>query len=350
MRLILSAFFFVLNEHIQVILITGGTGLLGAHLVRRLKAEGEQVRILYRSEASKENLKRILGYYNSSVQLQEHDFFKGDVHDLFSLDAALEGVTKVIHAAAVVSFAPGKESFMYKTNIEGTANMVNSCLAAGRDIRFIHISSVAALSKPSVGMTDEVSGGRQEPSSSSYATSKFASEQEVWRGFEEGLTGFIVNPSVILGPGNWRTDSSQIFGTVRKGLKFYPAGTTGFVGVHDVVEAIIFLDKRGITGESYVLNAEDLRYADFLTMMSRALGVKSPQFRLSKGVAIAGMYVEAVMKLFNRKERKLSSDLINAMMETNSFSSDKIRSLGFSFAPVKEVIKETAEAYLRSEG
>lgn len=321
--------------------------MLGTHIVRKLLLNGEKVRVLFRSERSKANYKRILACYGDESLYNEDIFFQGDVTDQFSLDDALEGIDKVIHAAAVVSFAPGKDAHMYKTNIEGTGNLVNACLETGRKIRFIHISSVAALSKPSVGMTDEVSGGRQEPATSSYATSKFASEQEVWRGFEEGLNGFIVNPSVILGPGNWTDDSSQIFSTVEKGLRYYPSGSTGFVGVNDVVDALMFLDSKDVNRENFVLNAEDLLFSDFLNMMSSALKVKSPGIKLKKGLAVAGMYAEAVLKFFNGKDRKLSSDLINAMMDKNSFSSEKIKSLGFRFTPIKDVISETAAIYLK---
>jgi dihydroflavonol-4-reductase len=326
-------------------LVTGGTGLLGAHLVLKLLTDDKKVRILSHSERGKQNLRQIFSYYNANHLIDKLEFADGDVLDLFSIDDALKGVDTVYHSAAIVSFAPGEQDMMYKTNIEGTSNVVNSCLAADHKIRLVHISSVAALSKPSSGKTDEVSGGRQEPTNSAYATSKFGAEQEVWRGYEEGLDGFIVNPSVIIGPGNWKTDSSQIFSNIANGVRFYPSGCTGFVSVHDVVDAIMFLEKKACTKDSFVLNGADMMFYDFLCLTAKALSKRPPSVPLRKTAAVAGMYAEAILSFFSGRKRKLSYDLINALMEKNSFSSEKIEALGYKFRPIKEEVELTASLF-----
>lgn len=332
-----------------MILVTGGTGLLGSHLLLALLKNGEKVKSLYRSESSINKTKQIFSYYNETSLFELINWVKGDVTDHFSLEDALHDVKEVYHGAAVVSFAPGADEVMYQINMQGTANLINACLTVNPGIRFYHVSSVAALGKPRTGKADEVSGWSQNARNSAYAVSKFASEQEVWRGFEEGLSGFIVNPSVIIGPGNFKTDSSQIFSIVDNGIKFYPPGATGYVGVWDVVNAMLFLSQKKISNESYVLNSEDLSFQHVLSSIAHALNKPAPKFKLHRITAIIAMYAETVIKGLVGKKRVLSGDLINALMDKSTFSSDKIESLGFKFEPVEQAITRTAAIYKSSK-
>ena len=116
---------------------------------------------------------------------------------------------------------------------------------------------------------------KESKSNSQYAKSKYLSEQEVWRGIEEGLNSIIVNPSVILGPGDWTKGSSQMFEKVWKGLKFYSSGSTGYIDVLDVAKCVVKLLEKEIINERFILNAENIKYRDIFDSIAENLNNKT---------------------------------------------------------------------------
>jgi nucleoside-diphosphate-sugar epimerase len=231
------------------VLLTGGTGFLGSHILRLLLQQGHEVCALQRSSSRKDLV--------SNLSDRVH-WLEGDVTDLTSLETAFEGIEKVIHCAAVVSFHPKDRRQMMQINVEGTANMVNYALDAGVQ-QFIHVSSIAAIGRSATRRhLSEVSKWETSSYNSQYAISKYLAEQEVWRAAAEGLSVSIVNPSVILGSGFWGENTSMFFQRIDNGLRFYPTGATGFVDVEDVATFILLLLESGKTSERYLLNGENL--------------------------------------------------------------------------------------------
>ena len=203
-----------------MILVTGGTGLLGSKLLHALVEKGIKVRALRRATSKLNKVEDI------SNQIE---WVEGDVLDIPSLEEAMKDITEVYHCAAMVSFNPSKRAAMYEINIKGTANLVNVALA--HDVQALcHVSSIAALGRVKEGeeITEETKWGDSKDNSH-YSITKYKSEQEVWRANAEGLNTVIVNPSVILGEGNWRTDSSSFISNGYKGMPMYPPGCNGFV-------------------------------------------------------------------------------------------------------------------------
>jgi dihydroflavonol-4-reductase len=188
-----------------MILVTGGTGLVGSHLLYDLVKSGASVRALKRAGS---DLKGVLKTFSFYSQVPEELFSRiqwveGDIEDMASLEDAMEGADKVYHCAAIVSFLPQDRSAMLRVNVEGTANVVNACLQK-QVSKLCHVSSIASLGRNSTSdLVNEETHWKTSPQNSWYAISKYGAEREVWRGAEEGLKVVVVNPSVILGPGSW---------------------------------------------------------------------------------------------------------------------------------------------------
>src|SRR5690606_19437736 len=178
-----------------MVLLTGGTGLIGSHLLFRLLESGERVRALYRSKESLEKVSRVFGYYSDrpGELMARGAWFQGDITDSISLDMAFEWIQKVNHAAGLVSFDPKGRRALEKINVQGTANVVNLCLKH-RVEKLCHISSISAIGPSKKGKIATEENPWGEGSNTAYGKSKTEGELEVWRGSQEGLKVVILNP------------------------------------------------------------------------------------------------------------------------------------------------------------
>ncbi|HEX6913753.1 MAG TPA: NAD-dependent epimerase/dehydratase family protein [Chitinophagaceae bacterium] len=248
-----------------MILVTGGTGLVGRHLITALVQQGRQVKAVYRSE--------IPSFSGSEKVIWE----KGDILDVLSLEDIMDGVEQVYHCAAIVSFNPANRGLLNRINIEGTANMVNASLDAGVS-KFLFVSSVAALGRlRENGPVNETMNWSSETSNSEYGRTKHLAEMEVWRGAAEGLPAVVVNPTIILGESDWDRGSTGIFKSVYGQFPWYTEGVSGFVDVADVVKAMIHLMDSDVTGERFILNAENISYKQLFDEIAACFGKSSPQ-------------------------------------------------------------------------
>ncbi|MBC7892218.1 MAG: NAD-dependent epimerase/dehydratase family protein [Sphingobacteriaceae bacterium] len=318
-----------------MLLLTGATGLVGSFTVRRLLQENYKIRALVRPGADRSLL--------SDVENQVN-WCEGDVLDVLSLERALEGVTQVIHAAAVVSFVPKDRRTMYKINVEGTANVVNACLRAGVK-KLVYVSSVAALgrsNKPGLAIPqiiDETSKWEDSPLNSHYAKTKYGAELEVWRASSEGLPVVVVNPSVILGEGDWQRSSTQLFKYAYDEHVFYPAGSLNYVDVFDVAEAIFRLLTSEIKNERFVLNAGSLPYRDFLEKTAQAFGKKSPTMRVPGTAAAVLWRLEALRSWLTGKAPLLTRETAQSASHSYFYPNEKIRqAIRLEFRPLAETL------------
>lgn len=318
-----------------MLLLTGTTGLVGSFTVRRLLGENYNIRALVRPNADRS----LLADLENQV-----DWCEGDVLDVLSLERAMEGVTQVVHAAAVVSFVPKDQRTMYQINVEGTANVVNACLAAGVQ-KLLYVSSVAALGRPAkTGQTspviiDEDTKWEDSPLNSHYAKTKYLAELEVWRAASEGLPVVVVNPSVILGEGNWRRSSTQLFKYAHDEHAFYPAGRLNYVDVLDVAEAIFLLLTSDIENERFVLNAGSLPYGEFLEKTAVAFGKKPPTLRVPGPVAAVLWRLEALRSWLMGKAPLLTRETAQSASHSFFYPNEKIRrAIGLEFRPLDETV------------
>ena len=315
-----------------MILVTGATGFLGSEVAMQLARQGKQIRCTKRSSSV---IPAILAPYATQIE-----WVDADMMDLFALEDALKGVTQVYHCAAWVSLKQADKKPMIRANVTGTANLVNSCIQ--NDARLVHVSSIAAIAagKPGEMITEN---NHLDPTSENdgYALSKLESEMEVWRGIAEGLDAVIVNPSLIIGANAGTLGSGQLFETVRKGLKFYTAGTSGFVDVEDVAKCMIALMDSNITAERFIINAENRSYKQITAEIAAGFGIPAPA-RLAKswmmGVAWRGA---ALVAKLTGKDPAIDKVAAEAASQVRDFDNAKIKNaIAINFKPISTTIKE----------
>ncbi len=323
-----------------MILVTGGTGLVGSRLLYDLTSRGKQVRVLKRSTSNLDAVRRVFSYYSNSPGelLYRIEWVDGDILDIDSLMEAMHNISQVYHTAAMVSFDPDDREKIVRNNVNGTRNIINACLARSVN-KLCHVSSTAALgpSDPN-GFINEKSIWTPERSNSTYSISKYKSELEVWRGIEEGLQIIIVNPSIILGPGFWDRGSSLMFSSVYRGLKFYTNGVTGFVSVEDVSMAMMALMKSHYSGERFVLSSENLSYRDVFNMIAESLGKKPPAIEATTLLGNLACRLDALKGIFGGK-RIITKEAVLAGHRKVYFSNEKFcNTFHAEFQPIHDTI------------
>ncbi len=327
-----------------MIFVTGATGIVGSKLLHVLLESGNSVRALRRENSSMRN---VLRYIPEDSGLHKRiEWVTGDITHQDRVEELLEGVSQIYHCAATVSFRKDDRDLIRRSNIRGTESLVNACLYK-EDIRLCYVSSTAALGRSQQGeMINEDSTWKNSPYNSFYAVSKFVAEREVWRGIAEGLNAVILNPSIIIGPGNWSSDSSMPFTRVWKGLPFYTNGLTGFVGVGDVVSCMIKLMDSGIRDERFIVTSENLEFREFFTMIASELGKKAPWIHAGKGITSIAWRAEYLRSKLTGRSPSITREHMIAANKRSYYSNEKIRDrLGVSFRSVNEVISETAEEF-----
>jgi dihydroflavonol-4-reductase len=325
-----------------MILVTGGTGLVGSHLLQALASEGKPVRAIKRPSGDTDMVRCVFKLYSKEP---EKDFsliewVEADLMDIFSLEEALEGVDEVYHCAALVSFLPGDRKKLIRFNTEGTANLVNAALEK-KVRKLCHVSSIAALGRPESmsELIDENLVWKTSKNNSVYAISKYGAEREVWRGTAEGLDAVIVNPSIILGLSGRNGGSSRIFNTVWQGLKFYPPGKNGFVDVRDVVKAMILLIKSDIRNERFILNVDNIEYKRLFEIMAAAFGKPAPSIKVNPALSRLAWRVEKLRSMITGIKPLITRETAHTAIQQYRYSNEKIkRELGFVFTPIEETI------------
>lgn len=331
-----------------MVFVTGGTGLVGAHLLFQLSKKGYKIKALVRNPENINRIKHIFSYYTDNINqlVEKIEWIKGDILDPASYFDALKDVNTVYHCAAMVSFDKKDKSELLKTNIEGTANIVNASLEQNIK-KMCFVSSIATMGASSNGeAVTEENYWVPSKNRSLYAISKYKSEMEVWRGIQEGLNAVIVNPSVILGPGFWNSGSGLIFTKAAKGMLFYTTGTTGFVDVRDVVYAMIKLSESNISNQRFILNAENIVYKDLFDRISEAVSVRKPTIEATRPMLTIARRVDGVLSNLGIKKRELTKDVVKSSVSKSQYSNQKIKELlKMDFIPLQKTIDEMAQFY-----
>lgn len=332
-----------------MILVTGASGLLGSHLILTLVKKGYEVKALATNESSKLKALQTFKIYNEkdASLFDKIQWCFGDICDSEFLYELLEEVDYVYHCAAVVSFSPKEIEKMNHINIIGTEALVNMCLLR-KVKKFCHVSSVAALGKTTDGsIITEETHFVNSPQNSNYGISKYNAEREVWRASEEGMQVVIVNPSVILGPGNWNSGSSNMFTSAYKGLKYYSDGITGFVNVIDVAQIMILLMESDIHHQRYIVCAENVSYKDIFNQMHDSFGKKRPSIHASKILAAIVWRIEKLKSFITNTNPLITEETVEAAFQQVNFSNKKVKTtLNYEFIPIKESVENICKIFL----
>jgi nucleoside-diphosphate-sugar epimerase len=323
------------------ILVTGATGFLGAYLTRQLVAEGFKVRVLYRATSRKDLLADIA---------HEIDWVEGDILDTMSLEDAMQGITKVYHCAATVSFQDGNDNALYKVNVEGTANVVNTALYLG-NIRLLHVSSTAAIGrKENETHINEQSKWERNKINSRYAESKYLAEQEVWRGITEGLDAVIINPAMIIGAGYWGEGTGRLFQRVWSGMWFYTKGTNGFVDVRDVAQLMILLMESKMTEKRFIVCADNWTYQRFFTELAKELHKKPPTMAVTRTISEIAWRLEATKAFFTRSQPLITRETAATANGTYIYNNQLLTTLlNYTYIPLSVTIADTAREFIASK-
>lgn len=331
-------------------LVTGGTGLVGAHLLLHLLQNGEKVKALFRTENSIIKTKKFFNQFNQNDLFHQIEWIEGDVNNIPSLEIAFDNIDTVYHCAALISFDSKDEALLRKVNIEGTANMVNIALAKGVE-KFCYVSSIAALgdsSEHETIITEETEWNPEKPHSD-YALSKYGAEMEIWRAQQEGLNCVIVNPGVILGSGFWDKGSGEIFTKIAKGFPFYTKGSTGFVAVEDVVEIMYKLLKSDIKGERFTVIAENIDFNTLSFHIADNLKVRRPFFYAKPFITALYWRIDWVFSHLFFQPRRFSRATAKSLHSTDIYSNQKIKDkLNYSFLPIKEYCMTISSFYSKN--
>nr|WP_299338585.1 SDR family NAD(P)-dependent oxidoreductase [Allomuricauda sp.] len=323
-----------------MILVTGGTGLIGAHLLFKLAEKGERVRATYRTENSISKVAKVFGYYSENPEslVKKIDWVKVDITDLSLLDVHFKGVDFVYHSAALISFDPKDFSALLKTNVEGTSNIVNLCLKHGVK-KLCYVSSIAALGQGKKNTTITETTEWSDSNVTVYGLSKYEAELEVWRGWQEGLPSIIVNPGIVLGPGFWHQGSGVFFKHVAKGGKNSFPGGTGFASVNDVVSAMMLLMTSELSGERYILVNQNQSYLETFKKMAAHLGVSAPNRVVPLWVLEILWRMDFISQLITRKRRKLTKNIVKGLYTQEIYDNTKSLSIPrFAYESLDKVI------------
>ncbi len=333
-----------------MILVTGGTGLVGSHLLYSLLLENEQVVALCRSTSDKEGVKKTFGYYAQNAQelFARIIWREADLLDVAALAEAFEGITQVYHCAALVSFYPAEAKKMLQQNPESTANVVNMCIDHSIK-KLVYVSSVAALGRSDAsGFITEKTDWIDSKHNSAYAKSKYKAELEVWRGQQEGVHVAMVNPGIIVGPGDWNTGSPALIKKIADGFNFYTLGTNGFVDVRDVVKIMLLLMASNKQAERYIVVSENLSYRKVFDFIAQGLDIKPPQKEAQPWQASVLWRVEALRsKLFGSKPL-ITKETAQSAMSTYYYDNSKVKeAFDFTFQPMEHSLKEITAFYVQ---
>ena len=331
-----------------MVLVTGGTGLVGTHLLLRLLQDNLAIRAIHREESDLKRVEKVFSYYvdNGPALFNKIEWVKADLNDIPALEIAFTDINYVYHTAALISFNPDDYKKLQKINAEGTANIVNLCIAK-KIKKLCYVSTIGTIGKSLDGATATEENQWIEQDANVYALSKYDAEMEVWRGTQEGLPVVIVNPGVIIGPGHWHSGSGTFFTTSSKGYSYYPPGGTGFITVDDVVRMMVGLMRSGIKNERYIAVSKNLKYQEILSLIAKNMGKPEPEKKLKYWQLEIGRYFDWIMNIFTNKGRQITKNSIQSLKHRDNYGNDKVkRALNFEFESLEDVVQFSCERFI----
>jgi len=333
-----------------MILVTGGTGIVGAHLLLKCVKQNSKVVATYRRE---EGLKKIKTLFEKQSPdylkyFKTIEWIKAPLNDLTLLNNAFKNIDYVYHCAAKVTLADSNAEKLMKSNAEGTANIVNASIKH-KIKKLVYVSSIAAIgAEKYITTVNEDSSWNSDQNHTAYAYSKYGAELEVWRGSQEGLNVVIVNPGIILAGELWERSTASLFRDVAKGIRFYPTGSAAVVAVEDVVNVLMKLMKSDVLNERFILVAENISQKELLSKIATSIGIKPPNIPLRKWFLYCAFVFEKIFKIIGIRKNFLSIALIEILTSNQKYEGSKIcGAINFHYTNIDETIKRIGTSYKR---
>ena len=216
--------------------------------------------------------------------------------------------------------------------------------------KFVHISSVAALGrKDGIDEITEETKWESSNNNTNYAESKYFGELEVWRAQEEGLNTVILNPSTVLGPGDWNNSSMQIFKYINEGRQFYPIGEMNYVDVRDVAEITAKMVFNDLSSQRFILNAGKDYYKNIFTIISKYLNKPTPKYRVSYTLLNFAYILDSIRSFLTRQKSIITRESLSLSKMSFFFSNQKVSdTLGYKFRGLEESIEWTCQELKKS--
>ncbi len=333
-----------------MVLVTGGTGLIGSHLLFELAQSDLQIRAIYRNDKAIDKVLKLFQFYNdknAESLFKKIEWVECDILDIITLDEVMKGCTKVYHCAAFISYHKQDFNQLMKVNREGTANIVNACLENNIE-KLAYVSSTAAIGGSTiVDVVTETTKWKQDGEESGYAISKYSAEKEVWRGVEEGLDVVIVNPCVVIGAGDWNESSLTIFKTIEKGLKFYTNGANAFVDARDVAKILQQLMNSEIKNERYLCIGENAKFIDLFKLIAKRINQKAPSILVRPWLAGLTWRITALISLLTGKKSSITKQTSKSAFNTTKYSNEKVKTaLNYQFYNLEEMVENAVKGKL----
>ena len=330
-----------------MILVTGGTGLVGTHLLFHLLSRGLTVRAIHRAGSDLEKVREVFSYYDNTPNkyFDQIHWVEADLNDIPALEGAFENISRVYHCAALISFDPKDFKLLQKANEEGSRNIVNLCIGKGIE-KLCYVSSIAAIGRSVDGAIATEENEWNDSNANVYARTKHSAEMEVWRASQEGVPVVIVNPGVILGPGFWYGGSGALFRLAAKGPRFYPPGGTGFVTVNDVVKIMILLMDSEITNKRFITIDKNLKYKEVLSNIAREFGKPTPKVALKFWHLNLLWRMDWLRSKLTGKRRKLTKKSVESFKNPEVYSNRRVLGmLNFEFELMAESVYFTCNRF-----
>jgi nucleoside-diphosphate-sugar epimerase len=329
-----------------MILVTGGSGLVGSHLLYFLLKNNDVVRATRREHSNLQRVKKVLSYYTEDAQeyFNRIEWIQADISDLPALTEAFIDIKQVYHCAALISFDPKHFQELRKTNIEGTANVVNLCLHH-QVTKLCYVSSIVTLGNTEDNsLITETTEWNPEATDNVYAITKYGAEMEVWRGSQEGLNVVIVHPGVILGEGFPNAGVGTLISMAKKEFPFYMGGGIGVVDVKDVVQSMLLLMESELVKDHFILSAKNVSYKDLMSDLAALIDKKPPHKSIDQWKLMAFSQVDAFISTIFRTKRKLLSATVRSMFTVAYYDGSAIEeAVKFEYTPYSETLKRVVK-------
>jgi dihydroflavonol-4-reductase len=317
-------------------LVTGGTGFLGANLAKELVEQGWSVRILRRSTSPL-----------AAVKDLDVEHVIGDITDLNSLLAAMQGIEVVFNVAAISQYWRSSPNLIYKVNVGGAQNVFDAAARSGVK-RIVHTSSAAAVGIIRGRSANEDDPFNQPPDRFPYGHSKWLAEGLVRERVKTGQDIVMVNPAAIVGARDINWISGSILREAKRGhILVIPQGGVNFVAVQDVVAGHIAAAEKGRMGERYILGGENLTNRQTTLMACEIVGVKPPRLTQPRWtIPLAGWVLDMIAKIVGPR-LPLSGEQMRLTAEYIYFDSSKAqRELDLPHTPVRQALQECYDWYV----
>lgn len=319
-------------------LVTGGSGFIGAHLVRALAKRGDELRLMARRTANLDHLEDI-----------EFERTTGDITDRRAVRRALDDeVERVFHVAGSTSMQRGSEERVFEVNVVGTRYVMEEAMQAGVE-RVIHTSSAGAIgpAKPG-GTVDETQAFTAGHLGITYINAKHEAEVEAMRAAARGLDVVCVNPTFVLGPDDpTGTSNALIKRVLLRQIPFYVDGGLNVVDVRDVAVGHLLADRKGRSGERYILGGRNFTLDRLFADIGRISGVPPPPLRVPSSLIFTAFGVASRVGF----PVPVSEDELRSATQWWTYRTTKAKNeLGFKPRPHEETLDEAVSWQLERLG